>query len=53
MSTAIPVHEENISSVAGQLKEGGIEVDAERIPSGLMQLAEYYLAVRAYTNILT
>jgi hypothetical protein len=51
LSTAIPVHEENISSVAGQLKEGGIDVDAERIPSGLMHLAEYYLAVRAlYEN---
>ena len=47
LSTAIPVHEENISSVAGQLKEGGIDVDAERIPTGLMHLAEYFLAVRA------
>lgn len=26
--TAIPIHEENISTVAGQLKESGIDVDA-------------------------
>jgi hypothetical protein len=36
ISSAIPVHEENISSIAGQLKEGGIDVDAERVPSGLL-----------------
>ena len=47
MSTAIPIHEENISTVAGQLNESGIDVDAERIPSGLMHLAEYYMAVKA------
>jgi hypothetical protein len=47
MSTAIPIHQENISIVAGQLKESGIDVDAERIPSGLMHLAEYYMAVKA------
>jgi hypothetical protein len=47
MSTAIPIHEENISIIAGQLNEGGINVDAKRIPIGLMQLAEYYMAVKA------
>ena len=47
ISTAIPIHEENVSMVAGQLKESGIDVDTERIPSGLMHLAEYYMAVRA------
>ena len=31
--------------------EGGIEVDPERLPSSLMQFAEYYMAVRAaYEN---
>lgn len=46
VSTAIPVHEENISSVAGRLTESGIDVDAERVPSALMHLAEYYMAVK-------
>lgn len=50
MSTAIPIHEENISIIAGQLNEGGINVDAKRIPIGLMQLAEYYMAVKALSE---
>ena len=47
VSTAIPVHEENISTVAGQIKESGVEIDPERVPSGLMHLAEYYMSVKA------
>ena len=46
ISAAIPVHEEDASSIVGKLTEGGIEVDTERLPSALMQLAEYYMAVR-------
>ena len=42
ISTAIPVQEENISAVAGQLKEWVIDIDAERVPSGLMHLALRY-----------
>ena len=47
ISTAISVHEQDTSSIAGQITEGGIEVDTERIPTGLMRLAEYYMAVKA------
>lgn len=47
LSTAIHIHEENISIVAGQLNENGIDVDAKKIPIGLMQLAEYYMAFKA------
>jgi hypothetical protein len=49
--SAIPIHEEDISNVVGEATEGGIEVEPERLPSALMQLAEYYMAVRAaYEN---
>jgi len=47
VSTAIPIHEEDASNVAGAMTEGGIEVDPERLPSALMQFAEYYMAVKA------
>jgi hypothetical protein len=47
ISTAISVHEQDTSTIAGQVTEGGIEVDSERIPTGLMRLAEYYMAVKA------
>lgn len=51
ISAAIPVHEEDASSIVGKLTEGGIEVDTERLPSALMQLAEYYMAVKTlYAN---
>ena len=33
--------------VVGETTEGGIEVDTERLPSTLMQFAEYYMAVRS------
>lgn len=47
ISTAISVHEQDTSNIAGKVTEGGIEVDTERIPAGLMHLAEYYMAVKA------
>ena len=51
VSAAIPVHEEDASNVVGEATEGGIEVDPERLPSSLMQFAEYYMAVKAvYEN---
>ena len=46
ISAAIPVHEEDTADVAGEKTEGGVEVDTNRIPVGLMHLAEYYLAVK-------
>jgi len=46
VSTAIPIHEEDASNVVGEMTEGGIEVDPERLPSTLMQFAEYYMAVK-------
>jgi hypothetical protein len=51
VSAAIPIHEEDASNVVGETTEGGIEVDPERLPSALMQFAEYYMAVKAlYEN---
>jgi hypothetical protein len=51
ISAAIPIHEEDASNVAGEITEGGIEVDPERLPSMLMQFAEYYMAVNSlYEN---
>src|SRR5207244_3605604 len=51
VSAAIPIHEEDASNVVGETTEGGVEVDPERLPSTLMQFAEYYMAVKAlYEN---
>ena len=47
ISAAIPIHEEDASNVVGEITEGGIEVDPERLPSTLMQFAEYYMAVKS------
>ena len=47
ISAAIPIHEEDASNVVGETTEGGIEVDPERLPSTLMQFAEYYMAVKS------
>lgn len=47
VSVAIPIYEEDASNIVGEVTEGGIEVDPERLPSSLMQFAEYYMAVRA------
>jgi hypothetical protein len=47
VSAAIPIHEEDASNVVGETTEGGIEVDPERLPSTLMQFAEYYMAVKS------
>ena len=50
VSTAIPIHEEDASNVVGETTEGGIEVDPERLPSTLMQFAEYYMAVNVLSE---
>lgn len=47
VAAAISIHEEDSPSIAGQIREGGMEIDPERIPSSLMQLAEYYFAVKS------
>lgn len=46
ISSAIPIHEEDIASIVGRSTESGIEIDPAKLPSSLMQLAEYYMAVR-------
>jgi hypothetical protein len=46
ISSAIPIHEEDLSSVSGKLSEGRTEADPNEIPKLLMQLAEYYMAVK-------
>ena len=47
ISAAIPLYEEDASSIVGEVTEGGIEVESGRLPSILMHFAEYYMAVRA------
>ncbi|MEJ5293135.1 MAG: hypothetical protein WHS82_06020 [Candidatus Methanosuratincola sp.] len=47
VSSAIPVYEEEESSLAGKMTEGGAEIDPTRLPSSLMRLSEYYLALKA------
>lgn len=47
ISAAISVFEQDASRIAGEATEGGIEVDSKRIPTGLMHLSEYYMAVLA------
>ena len=46
ISTAIPLFEGDASRTIGRETENGIEVDAQRLPSVLMQFTEYYLAVK-------
>jgi len=46
VSAAVPLSEEDAAEVFGQKRESGVEVDAERLPTALMHLAEYYLAYR-------
>jgi hypothetical protein len=47
VSSAIPIYEEEESSVAGKMTEAGAEIDPMRLPSSLMRLSEYYLAMKA------
>jgi hypothetical protein len=49
ISSAIPIYEEDESNVSGMPKESGIEINAERLPSALMHLSEYYLALKTVT----
>jgi hypothetical protein len=44
VSTAVPLTEENFSSVLGKQTEAGIEIDLSKLPSSLMRFAEYFLA---------
>jgi hypothetical protein len=48
VSASIPLSEEDAAAVFGQRTESGteVEVDSERLPSAVMHLAEYYIAVR-------
>jgi hypothetical protein len=50
ISTAIPLFEGDASRTVGRETENGIEVDPERLPSVLMQFAEYYLALKLLQN---
>lgn len=49
-SAAIPLSEEDASQVFGQVRESGVEVDPERLPTALMHVAEYYLAYHAASD---
>ena len=44
LSAAIPLSEEYATRVSGESTEGGVDVDALRLPQSLMRFAEYYLA---------
>jgi hypothetical protein len=46
ISAAIPIHEEDVGEIMGVRKEGNLEIDVDRLPSALMQLAEYYIAIK-------
>lgn len=46
ISAAIPLYEEDAFNITGRETETGTEIDTERLPSILMQFAEYYLAVK-------
>jgi hypothetical protein len=46
VSAAIPIHEADAGDIMGIRKEGDLEIDIERLPSALMQLAEYYIAIK-------
>ena len=46
ISSAIPIHEEDLSNVSGKISEGRNEADQNEIPKLLMQLAEYFMAVK-------
>ncbi|MGA8843950.1 MAG: hypothetical protein WB511_10225 [Nitrososphaeraceae archaeon] len=50
ISSAIPIHEEDLSNVSGKISEGRNETDQNEIPKLLMQLAEYYMAVKNVTS---
>lgn len=46
ISTAIPLFEGDAARIVGRETENGMEVDPERLPTALMQFAEYYLAIK-------
>ncbi|MDE1853373.1 MAG: hypothetical protein KGI38_06460 [Thaumarchaeota archaeon] len=50
VSAAVPLSEEDAAEVFGQKRESGVEVDAERLPTALMHLAEYYLAYKGVSR---
>jgi hypothetical protein len=50
ISTAIPLYDEDVPMIAGEVTEGGIEVDFQKLPTNLMQLSEYYLALKTVIN---
>jgi len=50
VSAAIPLSEEDAAQVFGQKRESGVEVDAERLPTAVMHLAEYYLAYKSVSS---
>ncbi len=52
-SSAIPIYEEEESTVAGKITEGGSEIDPMRLPSSLMRLSEYYLAMKVLESDLS
>jgi hypothetical protein len=53
LSTAVSIYEQDSTSVAGKLTEGGLEVESERLPGALMQLSEYYMAVKTINENFT
>ena len=50
ISSAISIHEEDVARVAGKLTESGMEVDTMKLPTALMQFAEYYMAIKGLIN---
>ncbi len=50
VSASIPLSEEDAATVFGQKTESGTEVEMERLPSAIMHLAEYHIAVKAVAS---
>jgi hypothetical protein len=50
VSAAIPISEEDASTIFGSSTESGVEVDPQRLPGSIMHLAEYYLTYKALTS---
>ena len=50
VSASIPLSEEDAATVFGQRTESGTEIETERLPSALMHLAEYHIALKAVAS---
>ena len=50
VSASIPLSEEDAATVFGRRTESGTELDIQRLPSAVMHLSEYYIAVTSLNS---